>query len=169
MQQTGAMVQDAPFHSCYDDAALPPWPRTKGLSERDWHAGRNRVLGALRPLGSVGPMRDYPLHLNRQLLQGEWGVENDNPTYFVVDDETIDCQYVHIEVDSSESITIDTMSVLWNLVLTTPGFCCGVAVPNARYFYIDASGVWFLDHQSTKVTSLLEALALPKVSAQSAA
>jgi hypothetical protein len=61
------------------------------------------------------------------------------------------------------------MSALWDLVQATPGFCCGVAVPNARYFYIDESGVWLLDHESTKVASLLEALALPKVSAQSAA
>jgi hypothetical protein len=163
-------LSTADFHWCFDEAALPQLNTSQeAAGEREFHEVRNAVLRALRPLGTVGPMGEFPLHLPPDDQGRAWKVETSDPCYFVVDDQMGGSRvHIHVEVQSSREITVSALEALWTVVRAWPTSGIGIAVPKARYFYLAEGGVWFLDAQRSPAASLIEAVGLPEIEAAAA-
>jgi hypothetical protein len=165
-------VISAPFLCCASASDLPATAAAadRDVSPEEYQDLRNRVLRALRPLGTVGPMGEFPIHLPADERERAWAVETSDPTYYILDDQLSErTLYVKVEVESSTSVTLPVLEALWSVVQEQRECGVGVSVPFMRYFYVARAGVWLLDAQGAQVDSLIKAVSLPPVTARPAA
>ena len=87
--------------------------RQSPVSDREFHAVRNAVLQALRPLGSVGAMGTAPLSADER--DKHWQVETpaDECDFFVIDDQWSDTErFLRVEPKSPRLISLELFHAL---------------------------------------------------------
>ncbi|MEP6573264.1 MAG: hypothetical protein ABJD11_11240 [Gemmatimonadota bacterium] len=166
-----ATLSSTPFHVCKDEHGLPEQAATRRkVTWQEWQGIRNRVLAALRPLGTVGEVGDTPLDApSEEAAFHAAVVEEEDPVYYVPDhQENQSALFFEVEVRSTSAISLLVLEALWGVVEKHRE--CGVSIytPNVRLYYLDAHGVWFLDATRPPVKTLADALALPVVTAPKA-
>jgi hypothetical protein len=91
-------------------------------------------------------------------------VEEEDPVYYVPDHQAdATALFFEVEVRSTAAIRLPVLQALWTIVERNRE--CGISIytPNARLFYLDAGGAWFLDATRPPVKKLADALALPVI------
>jgi len=99
----------------------------------------------------------------------QWRVESENPSYFINDDQLNEIErYHHVEVQSSDLITLPVLQALWDWVSANSDWAVSIGVPSKRYVYLDQSGVWCLACGLEQMHSLEEYLSAPRIDSEPA-
>jgi hypothetical protein len=93
----------------YSDTSIP-------VTWQQFHAFRNEIVRALRPLGTVGPMGECPITDGTDIEFTDWLIENHDPVFYILDDQYHDVEiYVLIEIEAfrlTKNVTRALQSVL---------------------------------------------------------
>jgi hypothetical protein len=90
-------------------------------------------------------MGETPIHRGAQVRGDGWTVESEDPSYFVNDDQLNEIEwYQHVEVQSSDLISLPVLQALWECVRLNPEWSVSIGVPSKRYVYLHRSGIWCL-------------------------
>lgn len=140
-------------------AELPTGP-PDDIPWRDFHRVRNRVLEAVRPFGSVGPMGAAPMSGDRDgpnldLWEREGG---ERPRYFVVSDQ-FTWKFQRVETHAWPSLSV--VESLASVLVEYPDWSIGIAYGVDRYLFLTAAKIWVAGADLSPTCSLQEALAAP--------
>jgi hypothetical protein len=101
---------------------------------QEYHAVRNTLVRVCRRHGPTGPMGECPLSEDADAPDGRtWPLGDDNPTYFIVDDQANDERYLYMEV-RPQGITEAWLSDLLKTLISKPFW--GVGIANIRRGYL---------------------------------
>ena len=166
-----ARVEAAPFHWCVSQSELPETPKSMGaaVSWQAFFGFRNQLLSRLRPFGTVGPMGEAPIYRGAQTRGDGWTVESEDPSYFINDDQLNEVErYQHVEVRSSDLMSLPVLQALWECVRLKPDWAVSIGVPSKRYVYLHRSGVWCVALGLHPMRSLPEYLSAPHAESEPA-
>jgi hypothetical protein len=84
---------------------------------------------------------------------------SENPSYFINDDQPNEIErYHHVEVQSSDLITLPVLQELWDWVAVNSDWAVSIGVSSKRYVYLDQFWVWCLACGLEQMHSLQEYL-----------
>ena len=143
---------------------IPNRYRAGDLPWQVYHDVRNAILRVCREFGPVGPMGECTIDWNvdspyrQAIAPGFWPLGDDDPMYYVIDDQYNDEQYCYAELYGEDPFTAKWLESIVKLLQEYDGWGLGIGNIPHNYLLIFGDRLMVKGRQLARCTTASEVI-----------